>query len=42
MDPASATLADIPFIKAFVVRHPSASAQSIQDLYDLAEVQAKF
>lgn len=28
------TLADIPFIKAFVVRYPSASAQSIQDFYD--------
>lgn len=31
--PAS-TLADIPFVKAFVVRYPSASAQSIQDFYD--------
>ena len=31
--PAS-TLADIPVIKAFVVRYPSASAQSIQDFYD--------
>jgi hypothetical protein len=28
------TLSDIPFVKAFVVRHPSASAQSIQDFYD--------
>lgn len=27
------TLADIPFIKAFVVRYPSASAQQIQDFY---------
>lgn len=31
--PAS-TLADIPVVKAFVVRYPSASAQSIQDFYD--------
>lgn len=30
--PAS-TLADIPIIKAFVVRYPSGSAQSIQDFY---------
>jgi hypothetical protein len=29
-----ATLADIPFVKAFAVRYPSASAQSIQDFYD--------
>lgn len=31
--PAS-TLADIPFVKAFVVRYPSAGAQPIQDFYD--------
>lgn len=31
--PAS-TLADIPVIKAFVIRYPSAGAQSIQDFYD--------
>ncbi len=29
----TATLAEIPFIKAFVIRHPSASVQSIQDFY---------
>src|SRR5574343_351859 len=28
------TLADLPVIKAFVVRYPSASAQSIHDFYD--------
>ena len=28
------TLADIPVIKAFVVRYPSATAQSIQDFYE--------
>ena len=28
------TLADIPVIKAFVVRHPSASAESIRKFYD--------
>ena len=28
------TLADLPIIKAFVVRYPSASAQSIQDFYE--------
>jgi hypothetical protein len=28
------TLADLPVIKAFVVRHPSASAKSIQKFYD--------
>lgn len=32
-----ATLADIPFIKAFVVRYPSAGAQPIQDFYDRFE-----
>lgn len=31
--PAS-TLADTPFVKAFVVRYPSAGAQPIQDFYD--------
>lgn len=31
------TLADIPFIKAFVVRYPSAGAQPIQDFYDKYE-----
>ena|GEM_PF-1693636 len=30
----AASLADIPVIKAFVVRYPSASAQSITDFYD--------
>lgn len=30
----TATLADIPVIKAFAIRYPSASAQSIQDFYD--------
>lgn len=33
----AATLADIPIIKAFVIRYPSASAQSIQDFYDRFE-----
>ncbi len=35
-DPITPTpdLADIPFIRAFAVRYPSASAQSIQDFYD--------
>lgn len=28
------TLADMPVIKAFVVRYPSATAQSVQDFYD--------
>lgn len=31
---AEATLADMPIIKSFVVRYPSAQAQSIQDFYD--------
>jgi hypothetical protein len=31
---SASTLADIPFVKAFVVRYPTASAQSIQDFYD--------
>jgi hypothetical protein len=38
VQPAS-TLADIPVIKAFVVRYPSASATSIQDFYDNYAVQ---
>jgi hypothetical protein len=29
-----ATLADIPVVKAFIVRYPSASAQSVQDFYE--------
>lgn len=36
--PAS-TLADIPVVKAFVVRYPSAGAQSIQDFYDKYEAR---
>lgn len=28
------TLADIPFVRAFAVRYPSATTQSIQDFYD--------
>jgi hypothetical protein len=38
--PAS-TLADIPFVKAFVVRYPSATAQSVQDFYDGYYAQQK-
>jgi hypothetical protein len=38
--PAS-TLADLPVVKAFVVRYPSASAQSIQDFYDQYYAQKK-
>lgn len=38
----TATLADIPVIKAFVVRYPSANTQSIQDFYDQHEVNKKF
>jgi hypothetical protein len=30
----TSTLADIPIIRAFVIRYPSASAESIQDFYD--------
>ncbi len=30
----TSTLADIPFVKAFVVRYPTSSAQSIQDFSD--------
>nr|WP_275944963.1 LPD38 domain-containing protein [Bradyrhizobium sp. dw_411] len=36
------TLADVPVVKAFVVRYPSASAQSIQDFHDQQEVADKF
>lgn len=35
------TLADIPFVNAFVVRYPSSSAQSIQDFYDRNEQSMK-
>ena len=38
----SPTLADIPVVKAFVVRYPSATTQSIQDFYDQHEVSKKF
>jgi len=31
---AESTLADVPFIKAFVVRFPSSGAASVQDFYD--------
>lgn len=33
-NPPTDTLSDIPFVKAFVVRYPSASSQAIQDFYD--------
>lgn len=36
------TLADIPVVKAFIVRYPSATTQSIQDFYDQHEVTKKF
>lgn len=36
------TLADIPVVKAFVVRYPSASTQSIQDFYDKHEETKKY
>lgn len=36
------TLADIPVVKAFVVRYPSATTQSIQDFYDQHETTKKF
>ena len=36
------TLSDIPFVKAFVVRYPSASAQSIQDFYSSYFAQQRF
>lgn len=36
------TLADIPVVKAFMVRYPSASTQSIQDFYDQHEVTKKY
>lgn len=38
----TATLADIPVIKAFVVRYPSASAQSIQDFFNTYQAQQKY
>jgi hypothetical protein len=38
----TATLADLPFIKAFVMRYPSASAQQIQDFYDNYRVQNSY
>lgn len=34
IEEASPTLKDIPFVKAFVTRYPSAGAASIQDFYD--------
>ncbi len=39
--PAS-TLADIPVIRAFVVRYPSASAESIQHFYDQYDANKKY
>lgn len=36
------TLADIPFVKAFIVRYPSAGLQPIQDFYDDHEKQQRF
>lgn len=36
------TLSDIPIIKAFVVRYPSASMQSIQDFYREHEAQQRY
>lgn len=36
------TLADIPFVKGFVVRHPSAGAEVIQKFYDDYDLQQKY
>lgn len=36
------TLADIPIIKAFVVRYPAASMQSIQEFYNSYQAQQKY
>lgn len=36
------TLADIPVVKAFMVRYPSATTQSIQDFYDQHEVTKRY
>ncbi len=38
----SATWADIPFVKAFVVRHPTANTQGVQDFYDMSERNAHY
>jgi hypothetical protein len=38
----TSTLADMPFIKAFVMRYPSASAQQIQDFYDNYKIQNSY
>lgn len=38
---AASTLADIPVIKAFVVRHPSAGAEQVQRFYDRFEEYAR-
>lgn len=32
--PPASTLADVPFIKAFIIRNPSAKTQYIEDFYD--------
>lgn len=32
--PPATTLADIPFVKAFIIRNPSAKTQALQDFYD--------
>lgn len=39
---AAATMADIPLVKAFVARYPSANAQSISDFYDAYDRNQKF
>lgn len=36
------TLADIPVVRAFTVRYPSASVQAVQDFYDMAERDAAY
>lgn len=36
------TLADIPFVKAFVIRHPSGTAESIQKFYDKYESRMRY
>lgn len=36
------TLADIPFVKAFVIRHPSGTAESIQRFYDKYESRMRY
>jgi hypothetical protein len=42
VNPPLKTLADVPYVRSFVIRWPSATVQSMQDFYDMAARDDKY